>query len=456
MLPSQSFSAVWTSLLCTVALMCCCRVAAEDEAAVPLNWPGFRGADKQGVDTEAVLVTEWDDETNLVWKTPLPGRGASSPIVVSDRVFVTSCSGDPKGDPEDDGPLSLTRHLLCIDRRSGDVVWQADEESLYPPVKAVPAFTTCGGHASSTPVSDGERVYVFYGRSGVYAYDLNGERQWHAGVLDEAVSEPGASGQGTDPDEVAGQPFGTASSPMIYSDLVIVIAAAESRSIQAFDRGTGERRWICESDDLVGTFSTPVLMRFGNQDDVLVSTVMKVLSLDPRTGHVRWEVDREPQQYQTGIAVASPVIGDDLIYTGTQRTFLGVSADGAGVDSSAEVAFRQPFGAYISTPLYLEDCLLVVALNGRVKMVDASSGEKLHEFRVPGRRILGSPVADKDHVFIQTQDAGTVVLDRGSFELLATNRFESDGSGFACTPAISGSRLFLRSHTTLYCVGSSP
>lgn len=180
------------------------------------DWTGFRGPGAQGISEDTSVPTEWTETKNLKWKMKLPGKGYSSPIVVGDRVFVTCYSGDS-------GDLSgLKRHLVCVDRKTGDRVWS----KVIPATnreRAIPRFAGTPGYASNTPVSDGERIYVLLGNSGMFAFDMTGKQIWKKDVGSENAAT-----------------FGSASSPIIYEDNVIVPAGSESESIRALNKLTGE------------------------------------------------------------------------------------------------------------------------------------------------------------------------------------------------------------------------
>ena len=133
------------------------------------DWPRFRGPESSGVSNDAKIPTEWGDEKNLKWTLELPGKGFSSPIVVGEYVFVTCYSGTSD---------SLKRHLVCADRQTGKIAWSKIVSATTPAYRA-PPFGTSHGSASHTPVSDGERVYVLFGSSGVFAFDLKGKQLWH-------------------------------------------------------------------------------------------------------------------------------------------------------------------------------------------------------------------------------------------------------------------------------------
>ena len=191
------------------------------------DWPRFHGPDGSGIspDTQPLPV-KWSETENLKWKCKLPGPGSSSPIVVGQRVFVTCWTGygmdrDNVGDQKD-----LRRHLICLDRDTGNVLWDKSVEPVLPEDPYSGNFTQ-HGYASHTPVSDGQRVYVFFGKTGVLAFDLDGKKLWQTSV-----------GTGSGP-----HGWGTASSPILYKNLVIVTASAESKSLVALNKETGKEVW---------------------------------------------------------------------------------------------------------------------------------------------------------------------------------------------------------------------
>src|SRR5262249_38708054 len=155
-----------------------------------------------GIAKDNNVPTTWSATENIIWKTDLPGAGSSSPIVVSNKIFVTCYSGyglpDKMGNMED-----LKRHLLCVDRANGKILWTREVPALQPEVQ-YRSYQAQHGYASSTPVSDGEHVYVFFGKAGVFAFDLDGKKLWQASVGERTHN------------------WGSGTSPILYKDLVIV------------------------------------------------------------------------------------------------------------------------------------------------------------------------------------------------------------------------------------------
>ena len=171
------------------------------------NWPQFRGPTGNGHSDAKDLPLTWSETQNLRWKTPLPGLGSSSPIVLRDKVFVTCYSGYGL-DPDNPGDLNnLKRHLLCIRAADGEVLWDKTVPAVLPEDPYKGMFRQ-HGYASQTPTTDGERIYVFFGKTGVLAYDLNGTQLWRTPV-------------GSASDKML---WGSAASPTLYKNMVIVNA----------------------------------------------------------------------------------------------------------------------------------------------------------------------------------------------------------------------------------------
>src|SRR5262249_11294172 len=146
------------------------------------DWPNFRGPNSSGISEEKNLPTKWSDTENLAWKTDLPGPGSSSPVIWGDKVFVTCYSGYGLDAKNPGDAANLDRHLICVDRKTGKILWDKETKAKQPEARYTGGYITLHGYASSTPAIDGERIYVFHGKSGVLAYDLDGNEQWQADV----------------------------------------------------------------------------------------------------------------------------------------------------------------------------------------------------------------------------------------------------------------------------------
>lgn len=398
------------------------------------DWPRFRGPNGSGVSADTAVPLEWSDSQNLRWQADLPGQGSSSPIVVSGRVYVTCYTGA--------APAEIKRHLLCYQFDDGAPVWQATIEPKHPEDE-YRGFLSEHGYASSTPVSDGERVFVFCGKAGVLAFDKDGNELWRADVGSESSR----------------QAWGSAASPILWKDLVIVNAAEESRSIRALDQATGAERWKAEADLLGLCYGTPALATLPDGSEELVVPVSEeVWGLRPDSGKLKWYC-ASPLM---GTLCPSPLVQGDVAYVfGGNRGSgsIAVRAGGEKDVSGSHTVWKGRNTSYVATPLLHDGRLYWVDDRGTVQCVDAATGESLFRERLPleGRRdrpVYASPVLATGRLYVVTRANGTYVLAaKPELEVLAQNRFASDESDFNATPAVSAGRMVLRSNRRLYCVG---
>ncbi|MGV3756156.1 MAG: PQQ-binding-like beta-propeller repeat protein, partial [Verrucomicrobiota bacterium] len=187
------------------------------------------------------MPLEWHDNRNILWKTPLPGRGASSPILWQDSIYLTAYTGyGLEKDQTDTDPSRLVRKLICVNRLDGRLRWTADVPQGESPEHPISSYVLLHGYASSTPVADETGVYFYLGRAGVFAYDHSGKRRWHAPLGDRSHN------------------WGSAASPILYENLLIVHADLESHSLLAFDKATGRKVWSVHTG-AGDSWSTPLL-----------------------------------------------------------------------------------------------------------------------------------------------------------------------------------------------------
>lgn len=399
------------------------------------DWPRFRGPEGNGISTDGPIPAKWDLATNLKWKADLPGKGSSSPIVLGNRIFVTCYSGYGQTNGGDDADLA--RHLVCVERSSGKIAWaktvknSADEDRYQ-------GFITEHGYASSTPVTDGERVYAFFGKSGVFAYDLEGNELWSVNV-------------GTDS---SNRRWGSAASLIVHEDSVIVNASDESRSIIALDGKTGKENWKTEADLLELAYGTPRVIDSGERELLVLAVPEEVWALNPDNGKLAWYCE-------TGLSGnVSPSVNaaNGTIYvtggypaTGT----VAVKASGKG-DITSNVSWKSRDASYVASPVLHEGHLYWINDKGIAFCMNAETGETVYRERLVGgggRPVYASPVLCDGKLFVPSRWEGVyVIAAKPEFELLAHNRFEDDDSDFSGTPAISGKQMFLRSNKALYCI----
>ncbi len=437
--------------------------AAED-------WARFRGPNGTGISTDAEPTpVEWSPTKNLKWKVRLPGPGSSSPIIVGDRVIVTCWSGYgvDRNDPGDQA--NLVRHLLCYDRNDGSLIWERKIDSVLPEDQYGGMFAE-HGYASHTPVSDGQRIFAFFGKTGLHAFDMDGNPLWSKTL-----------GSESDP-----RGWGSASSPILYGKLVIVPAIAESEALVALDQETGNEVWRQEAQGFGGTWGTPILVPVdGERTDLVMGVPYEIWAFNPETGKLRWFCTA----MDTNSYCSSVVAQDSVVYgiEGRGGGSIAVKAGGNGDVTASNVVWSGQDSSRIGTPLLSGGKLFAIS-GGVMTCIDAASGKRLFQGRLSsprgnaaeanpqpqpggpgqgrggrggGRGGMGgqdysSPVAAGDRLYYVSRSGEMYVLKMGEmFEELARNRVTDDAEDFSATPAISHGALFIRSSAHLYCVAEA-
>jgi len=390
------------------------------------DWPCFRGPTGDGISGDGETPTQWSDDDNLKWRLELPGKGFSSPIIVGEYIFVTCYS-------EADGDLTnLRRHLLCVNRSDGEVVWGKVVPSAAPEVRG-PSFGTSHGYASHTPVSDGEHVYVLFGNTGVLAFDMKGNELWQKSV--------GAENAGM---------FGSASSPILYGDRLIITAGAESESIRALDKKTGEELWKADASSLSRCYATPLVVKNAKGDgELLISVPYEVWSLHPDTGKLKWYAATNVDMN----AVPSPIAEDGICYVigGRSGGRAAIRLGGEDDVTQTNVLWSTTVGSYVSSPVLYRGHLYWFNHRGFAFCIDAKTGTEVARKRLGGE-FYASPVLIKDKLYAVSRFDGTYVLEATpELTQVAHNRL-SDKSDFSASPAVSNGQLILRSDEYLYCI----
>jgi outer membrane protein assembly factor BamB len=412
-------------LVWSVALGVCSAVGAD--------WAQFRGPGGLGSSDETGLPVKWSAQENLVWRAALPGPGGSSPVTARDRVFLTCYSGYAL-DPADPGKMEdLRRHVLCLDRHSGKVLWTKEFRPLLPEHQ-YQGEGSYHGYSSSTPATDSEHLYVFFGKSGVYCFDLDGHQLWHARVGD------GING------------WGSATSPLLYKDLLIVNASVESGALVALDKKTGKEVW--RAGGISSSWNTPVLVAAPDgMTELVVSVHDRLLGFDPATGKELWRAEGVHRY-----ACPSVVFHDGVVYAiGGGHTSLAVRAGGRGDVTKTHVVWRENKGSNVSSPVYHDGHVYWASeSSGVVHCQDAATGRSVYEQRlVPDSGLIyASPVLADGKLYYVSQRKGTYVVAVGpEFKLLAHNVFADDASRANASPAVSNGQLLLRTDRYLYCIG---
>ncbi len=382
------------------------------------EWPAFRGPTGQGHSAERGLPLEWSESTNVVWKVPVPGRGWSSPVVAEGRVWVTTA-------------LAGSLRLLAYDVETGrevldSEVFRVDQTASPNPKNSL---------ASPTPVIDvgGDRVYVHFGADGTAALTTGGEVVWTTRF--PYVSQHGNGG-----------------SPVLYGDrLILSVDGYDTPFVVALDAATGAERWrTARRRPISQAYSTPLVIRVGDRDQIFSIGAFRATAYDPASGDEIWEVS-----YGDGFSnVPAPVFGHGMVYvaTGFQvPSLLAVRADGRGDVTASHTAWVLRRGVPLtSSPLLVGDELYLVSDLGVATCLDARTGETHWRERLGGN-FSASPVFADGRIYFQSEEGVTTVVAPGTvYRQLATNRL--DGVTLASMAVANGS-FFIRTHGHLYRIG---
>jgi outer membrane protein assembly factor BamB len=424
------------------------------------DWPAFRGARGGFADDKDLPAQVTAD--NILWKLKLPGLGASSPITTGNKLFVTCYAGYGttlskgfggggkggkggkggfgKGGGATGDQKKLKLLLVCVDRAKGTVAWQKEIEPKLPEVPWTD-FIREHGYASSTPATDGERVYAFFGKSGVVAFDLQGKQLWQASV-------------GTRTDK-----WGTAASPILHANLVIVNAAIESGALVALDKLTGKEMW--RTPGMGKSWSSPLLVEtVDGKHEVVVSLLGKVAGYNPETGKELWHCTGIGRAGGFGYTCSTPVARAGIVYAiggggpTAQAAALAIKTGGRGDVTKTHVLWRARAGTTMPSPVLCGEYLHWVA--GTANCLQVADGTIKFQERLYGSRSeYVSAVAAGDRIYALTRFDGLYVLaGGGTFEKLGHYDFAGDTSIFNASPAVSDGRLYVRSNDYIFCIGN--
>ncbi|MBX3420404.1 MAG: PQQ-binding-like beta-propeller repeat protein [Pirellulaceae bacterium] len=403
------------------------------------TWSRFRGDNGTGTSSEVNIPIQWSETENLQWKCKLPGAGSSSPILTEQYVFLTAYSG--YGQSWATGELSaLKRHVLCIDRTGGTIVW----DKTYDATQQEDAFQGMGlpehGYATNSCTTDGDKVFAFLGKSGVVAFDLDGHELWRVSV-------------GTDS---SNRHWGSAASLILYDDLVIVNGAEESQTLYGINKADGQVVWQAPAGSLELCYSTPAVCRVSDdRDDLVLAVAGEIWGINPKTGKLLWYALTP----MAGNLSPSVIIDGTMAYAFGGRQPSGsvaVEVGGQGDVTQSHVRWTSQATSYVSTPVLVAGKFYWIDDRGIYCCLDASTGKQLVRTRGHdlggGRPVYASPIAVNNTIYIQSRKAGVLVLDaKEELTIVAHNRIASDDSQFNATPAVDRGQLYLRSDDYLYC-----
>lgn len=412
---------------------CVASLIALMTAALPLaaqpadDWPQFRGPGGQGHSNARELPLEWSESRNVVWKTPVPGAGWSSPVVGSGRVWVTAVVETPASAGT---PAGASLRALAFDAATGRPL--VDVEVFRVPASG--PLHPKNTRASPTPILDGNRVYVHFGAEGTAALHVSGEVLWRTRL--PYVSQHGNGG-----------------SPVLYRDLLIVACDGNGGDayVAALDTATGQLRWKTDRRRPADqAYATPLVIRVGDRDLVVSPGAYRATAYDPLTGADVWHVS-----YRDGFSnVPRPVFGNGLVYIATgfnEPTIIAVRPDGRGDVTRSHLAWTLRRGApYTPSPLLVGEDLYLVSDTGVLTLVDAPSGAVVWQQRLGGN-YSASPVYADGRIYFQSEEGVTTVVAPGrTFRRLAVNRLDGDT---LASPAVVDGAIFIRTGRHLYRIG---
>jgi outer membrane protein assembly factor BamB len=417
------------------------------------NWPHWRGPSASGVSTESSLPARWSDTENVAWKSSVSGLGISSPIVWGDLVIVTSQAGSgtvrsgprlvQSGNPLEAGERPLTAAgaiadakvvflVTALDRKSGKRAWEFELPAEGP----LPAVHEKHNLASPSPVTDGQRVYAWFATGQIAAVDMSGKLVWkkHLGA------EYG-------PFDIN---WGHGSSPVVFKDQVILVCYHQPASyLLSLDARTGNVRWKVDAPSGVTSYSTPLVVEAGGKTEIVVNSSAGVAGHDAATGQRVWhfeEANRFP--------VPTPSTDGTVVYMSRgyrSSPFMAIRPGGTGDVATSHVPWRVSSGApYISSLVYYDGLIYMTGDVGVLTVTDAKTGERVYQERIGGV-YTASPVAGDGKVYLVSEDGETVVVAAGRTpKVLGRNKLNARQ---LASPAIAGGRLFIRSDDAVYAIG---
>lgn len=419
--------------------------------AAEVNWPMFRGGPVAGVAEDKKLPDTWDADKNVAWKIDLPGRGWSCPIVWGDKIFLTSVINEGKSEDPKKGlyfggdrlkPSPDVHHWMtyCIDWKTGKVLWEKEA------AKAVPenSLHIKNSYASETPVTDGERVYAYFGNRGLFCYDMNGKELWSQKwpVVKTRMG------------------WGTAASPVLHKDRLYVINDNEEKSyLLALDKMTGKEIWRIDRDER-SNWATPFIWENEMRTELVTAGTNRVRSYD-LDGKLLWELSG-----MSSITIPTPFARHGLLYVCsgyvgdfTRRPVFairpGASGDislGKDETSNKHIAWCQKLaGPYNPTPIVYGDYLYVLYDLGALACYEAKTGKEVYARQrlAAGRGgFTASPWASDGKIYCLSEDGECYVVKAGpEFKVLGKNSLDDM---CMATPATVRGNIVLRTLTKLY------
>jgi outer membrane protein assembly factor BamB len=407
------------------------------------QWHQWRGPGGQGHAKDAKVPLTWSETDHIVWKTPLPGKGNSTPIVWGDRIFLTAAAPDGK-----------ERLVLCIGTKDGKILWQRQAAKDPDPGKS----HEWNGYASASCTTDGKRVYAFFGTPGLFCYDMEGKPLWQHrfGIF---TTETG---------------WGVGASPFLYCDLVIQNCdndgakalppgskpgEAAPAALIALDKRTGEERWRTPRDQGRG-FSTPRLVPAKNgRQELILNGPLGVWAYNPSNGAELWHCNRTDPGDQMRFGEPIPVSADGILYapSGRPGPFQAIRLGGTGDVTKSNLIWEVVRKGHrdVSSQIFVNNLIFAADKDGVITCHDPAEGKKLYAVRLDAGKSLASPVSVGGKVLFLMDTGTTIIVEpQRTFKEVGRNQL-GDGNEleFEGSPAVVRGRIYLRSQSHLYCIG---
>ncbi len=384
------------------------------------DWPRWRGPAGDGHSAEKNIPTKWSTES-ILWRTPLKGVGQSSPMIWGDRIFITSALGNGKA-----------RLVICADRKSGRILWEQEAWAGEPEQSHAQ-----NGWATASCATDGEHVVAFFGKGGLHGFTVEGKKLWSR----DLGGFPGV--------------WGVAASPMIFGDLVIQnCEAAGEGYLLAVNKTTGNDVWKTPRPAPErGGWSTPVLMKSGSKQELVLNGEKAVMGYDPLTGKQLWTCKSFAGR---GDPTVTP--GKDLLYVvnGQPGDIYAIKPGGTGDVTKSHMAWHtaRKNGRDQPSPILIGDYLLVTSMGGIATTYEAGTGKVIWT----GERLKGafssSPIGAGGLAYFQNEAGETSVIEPGkALKVAATNNLGTTGEVFRASLTPCDGKLYTRSDKALYCIG---
>ncbi len=396
------------------------------------TWPRFGGPNGIAVVRDTKLPVQWTDK-NILWKVKVPGIGNSSPVVWKDRIFFQTATKD-----------ATARMLLCLDANNGKTLWKKGLSGGKALEMGKERRHKMNTYASSTPATDGERVYAaFWDGKHIHlqAYDFSGKKLW-AHDLGEWKSEHGAG-----------------ASPVVYGDLVYFSNHMDGKcTLYAFSAKTGDIAWEQARPAYRACYSAPFLWERDGKKEIVLTSSLFFNGYDPKTGKQQWSWKWQKKGGSALRVTGSAVFVDNVVCSyggsgGGRRIAAAIKVSGKGPEATTGLVWKKKsLVPYVPTMIPYNGNFYCVHDRGYAGCFDAKTGREIWYHRVEGAKFTSSPVLVGGKMYAPTEQGEVCVFEIGpNFNILARNQL---GERFRASPAVANNRMYLRGRDHLFCIGT--